>query len=117
MPSNKSPGPDKISMRTVKDCLTVILGPLTVIINTPFATTTFPDSWKIAEIIPLLKEGDDKIASNNRPLLMLKVLSKICEKVAFKQFNNFLNSMGDLSHKQSGKKKYHSTECTKINGR
>ena len=33
MPSNKSPGPDKISMRIIKDCLPVILGQLTDIIN------------------------------------------------------------------------------------
>ena len=28
MPSNKSPGPDKIGMRVFKDCLPIILGPL-----------------------------------------------------------------------------------------
>ncbi|CAB3979205.1 Hypothetical predicted protein [Paramuricea clavata] len=57
MPSNKSPGPDKISMRIIKDCLPVILGPLTDIINNSFTTSAFPESWKIAEIIPLLKEA------------------------------------------------------------
>ena len=31
-------------------------------------TSTFPDLWKISEVIPLLKEGDHEIASNNRPL-------------------------------------------------
>jgi hypothetical protein len=84
MPSNKSPGPTKISMRIIKDCLPVILGPLTDIINNSFTTSTFPESWKIAGTIPLLKEGDHEVASNNRPLSMLKVLSKICEKVALK---------------------------------
>ena len=46
-------------MRIIKDCLPVILGPLTdIIINNSFTTSAFPESWKIAEIIPLLKEGD-----------------------------------------------------------
>jgi hypothetical protein len=27
MPKNKSPGPDKINMRIIRDCLPVILGP------------------------------------------------------------------------------------------
>jgi hypothetical protein len=58
MPSNKSTGSDKISMRIIKDCLPVILGPLIDIINNSFTTTAFPESWKMAEIIPLLKEGD-----------------------------------------------------------
>ena len=44
MPSNKSPGPDKISMRVIINCLPVILGPLTDIINNSFITSTFPDA-------------------------------------------------------------------------
>jgi hypothetical protein len=85
MPSNKSPGPDKTSMRIIKDCLPalpVILGPLTDIINNSFTTSAFPESWKIAEIIPLLKEGDHDVAANNRPLSMLTIkdLRKSCSK-------------------------------------
>jgi hypothetical protein len=110
MPSNKSPGADKISMWIIKDCLPVILGPLTDIINNSFTTSTYPESWKIAEIIPLLKEGDHELAANNRPLSMLNALSKICEKVALNQFSCFLNRTNRLSSQQSGNKKYHSTE-------
>ena len=114
MPSNKSPGPDKISMQVIKDCLPVILGPLTDIINTSFTTSMFPESWKIAKIIPLLKDGDHEVAANNRPLSMLNVLSKICEKVALKQFSGFLNRTDRLSPHQSGNKKFHSTETLSI---
>ena len=106
MPSNKSPGPDKISMRIIRDCLPVILGPLTDIISNSFTTSAFPESWKTAEIISLLKEGDHEVAANNRPLSMLKVLSKICEKVALNQFSGFLNRTDRLSSKQSGNKKF-----------
>lgn len=114
MPSNKCPGPDKISMRIIKDCLPVILGPLTDIINSSFTTSTFPEPWKIAEVLPILKNGDHEIASNNRPLSMLNVASKICEKVALNQFSSFLNHTGRLSCHQSGNKKYHSTETLNI---
>ena len=114
MPSNKSPGPDKISMRIIKDCLPVILGPLTDIINNSFTTSAFPESWKITEIIPLLKEGDHEVAANNRPLSMLKVLSKICEKVALNQFSGFLNRTDRLSSQQSGNKNYNSTKTLSI---
>ena len=81
MPSNKSPGPDKINMRVIKDCLHVILEPLTSIINHSLTTSEFPDAWKIAELIPLLKEGDHEVPSNNRPLSLLNVASKVCERV------------------------------------
>jgi hypothetical protein len=58
MPSNKSPGPDKISMWIIKDCLPVILGPLTDIINNSFTTSAFPESWKIAEIMRLSRMSE-----------------------------------------------------------
>ena len=114
MPSNKSPGTDKVSMRIIKDCLPVILGPLTDIINCSFATSTFPNSWKASEVIPLLKDGDHEEPSNNRPLSMLAVASKICEKVALQQFSNYLQRNGLLSKHQSGNRKYHSTETLNI---
>jgi hypothetical protein len=101
-------------MRIIKDYLPVILGPLKDIINNSFTTSAFPESWKIAEIIPLLKEGDHEVAANNHPLSMLKVLSKICEKVALNQFFGFLNRTDRLSSQQSGNKKYHSTETLSI---
>jgi hypothetical protein len=61
LPSNKSPGPDKVHTKVLKDCLSVILGPLTEIINCCLHTSTFSDSWKEAEAIPLLKEGDHEV--------------------------------------------------------
>jgi hypothetical protein len=52
MPRNKSPGPDKISMGVIKDCLPVILGPLTNLINCSLTSGKFPDMWKSSEVIP-----------------------------------------------------------------
>ena len=45
---------------------------------------------------------------------MLNVLSKVCEKLALKQFSNFLNRTGRLANHQSGNKKHHSTETLNI---
>ena len=101
-------------MRIIKDCLPVILGLLTDIIKCSFATSTFPYSWKASEVIPLLKDGDHEEPSNNRPLSMLAVASKICEKVALQQFSNYLQRNGLLSKHQSGNRKYHSTETLNI---
>ena len=114
MPSNKSPGPDKVSMRIIKDCLPVILGPLTDIINCSFATSTFPNSWIASEVIPLLKDGDHEEPSKDRPLPMLTVDSKICEKVALQQLSNYLQPNGLLNKHQSDNRKYHSTETLNI---
>ncbi|CAB4008413.1 Hypothetical predicted protein [Paramuricea clavata] len=114
MPSNKSPGPDKIGMRVIKDCLPIILGPLTHMINCSLMTSTFPDLWKISEVIPLLKEGDHEIASNNRPLSLLEVVSKVCEKVVLNQFSSYLKEFNRISSHQSGNRSLHSTETLNI---
>ena len=82
----------------MKDCLPVNLDPLTDVINCSFATSTFPNSCKASEVIPLLKDGDHEKPSNNRPLLMLAVASKICENVAFQQFSNYLQRNGSLAN-------------------
>lgn len=114
MPSNKSPGPDKINMRVIKDCLPIILGPLTHIINCSLMTGMFPDLWKISEVIPLLKDGDHEVASNNRPLSLLVVVSKVCEKVALNQFSSYLTENKRISSHQSGNRRFHSTETLNI---
>ena len=114
MPSNKTPGPDKVSLNVLKDCLPVILGPITNIINCSFATSTFLDDWKLAEVIPLLKDGDHEVASNNRPLSLLNTVSKICERAVLNQFNSYLTHNKRLISKQSGNKKQHSTETLNL---
>lgn len=114
MPSNKSPGPDKISMRVIKDCLPVILGPLTDIVNCSLTTSMFPNEWKEAEVIPLLKEGDHEMASNNRPLSLLVVASKVCERIALEQFSSYLLRNDHLTCHQSGNKKHYSTETLNL---
>ena len=72
---------DKVNARSLNDSLPAILGPLTKIINCSLRTSTFPTTWKMAEVIPLLKEGDHDVASNNRPLSLLAVTFKVCEKI------------------------------------
>ena len=115
MPTNKAPGKDKVSMRIIKDCLPVILGPLTDIINASLTSPEFPQSWKEAEVIPLIKEGDrHELPSNNRPLSLLIVVSKICEKVVLCQFTTFLFHNECLTSHQSGNRRYHSSETLNV---
>ncbi len=70
--------------------------------------------WKIAEVVPLHKEGDPEIASNNRPISLLPCLSKICDKVALNQFAEHLRNHDVLTKYQSGNRKNHSTETLNV---
>ena len=114
MPSNKAPGIDKIPIRVIKDCLNPIVHPITSIVNASFQNCVFPSKWKTAEVTPILKEGDHEQANNNRPISLLPVLSKVCERVVHNQLTSYLQSNDTLSKSQSGNKRWHSCETSVI---
>ena len=115
MPDNKAPGIDKITIRVIKDCLPVIAPWITSIINNSFTNNIFPTAWKIAEVIPIHKDGDHEQPNNNRPISLLPVISKICERIALNQLTSYLTINRRLSAHQSGNKAWHSTETSLIN--
>ena len=112
---NKSPGIDKITARVIKDCKIHIVDQITNLINCSLHTCTFPRAWKLAEVIPLMKNDlDPEKGPNNRPISLLPILSKLCERVAYLQITTFLTGRSKLSKHQSGNKKLYSTETLNI---
>ena len=87
---------------------------LTSIINTSFATRILSCSWKMAEVSPLLKDGDFEDPNNYRRISPLPIMSKICERISLHQLMPYLLSNERLSATQSGNKKFHSTETSLI---
>ena len=61
-------GDDNIPLYIVKSCKSDIVEVLTHLINTSMAEGTFPDTLKIAKIIPVFKSGDSESISNYRPI-------------------------------------------------
>ena len=110
VPSNKAPGCDKVNAKILKDSSPVIAPIITSLINNSFTLSTFPLPWKKAEIVPILKSGDSEEPANTRPISLLLILSKVCERAAHSQFTNFLDSNNVIHHLQSGIRKLHSTE-------
>ena len=100
MPSNKAPGLDKVSVRVIKDCLPTILPSITHIIHSSLGNGTFPSVWKKAVVTPIPKEGDHEQANNNRPISLLPILSKVCERAALNQIMIYLVENDRLSTKQ-----------------
>ena len=83
---------------------------LTVIVNTSLTTGVFPEIWKHAMVIPLLKKGDQENVSNYRPISLLPILSKIVEKIVSNQLLDFLLKNNLLSNSQHGFRPNLSTE-------
>ena len=114
MPSNKAPGYDRVPLFAIKDCLPYVLPSLTALANLSFASSAFPRAWKKSVLVPRHKDGDHQIPNDNRPISLLPVLSKLTEKIALNQFNDFLTQQGNLTCHQSGNRKYHSTETLSL---
>ena len=81
----------------------------TSLINTSFRLGQYPSTWKLANVLPLLKKDDRQLKTNYRPVSHLPSLSKICEKVAFFHLFNFLNMIGFFYKFQSGFRLWDST--------
>ena len=61
-------------------------------------------------LVPIPKTDEAELASNNRPISLLPILSKICERVVHQQFTYYLTINKLLSTHQNGNKRHHSTE-------
>ena len=109
LPLNKAPGHDKVNAKILKDSSPVI-APIISLINNSFTLSTFPLPWKKAEIVPILKSGDSEEPANTRPISLLPILSKPCERATHSQSTNFLDSKNVIHHLQSGNRKLHSTD-------
>ena len=79
-----------------------------------FSSSAFPRAWRKSVVVLHLKDGDHEIPNNNRPISLRSVLSKLTEKIALNQFNDFLTQQGNLTCHQSGNRKYHSTETLSL---
>ena len=83
--------------------------PLEKLINLSFETGIFPDTLKLASIIPVFKKGDLLQCNNYRPISLTSHISKIMEKLVHQRLYLFLESNKVLYDKQFGFRNKHST--------
>ncbi len=77
-------------------------------------TGIFADKLKIAKIIPLHKKDEETLFTNYRPISLLPALSKIFEKVIFKQLYQFFQEKQLLYNAQYGFRADHSREFASL---
>ena len=71
-------------------------------------TSKFPSILTLADIIPVFKKGDKECKNNYRPVSVLPNMSKIFERIIFRQISNYMESF--LSKYQCGFRKGYSTQ-------
>ena len=81
--SSKSCDLDPIPTSVLKNCLDILITPITYIINISMETSTFPQNFKEAHVRPLLRKTSflENELKNYRPVSNLSFNSKILEKV------------------------------------
>ena len=63
---------------------------LTKAINDAATENIFPEQLKKSEVIPLLKKADPVKKDNYRPVSLLPLLSKVFERIIYKQINIYM---------------------------
>ncbi len=88
----------------------IIVKPTTLIINQMLITGIFTDRLKIAKIMPVYKIDDETLFTNYRPISLLPAISKIFEKVIFKQIYKYFQDKKLFYNVQYVFRAEHSTE-------
>ena len=88
--TSKSFGQYGISRYFLKLAMPFIEDSLVNLFNTSLEPSQFPDPWKIARVSTIFKDGVKIGKSNYRPILVLPVVSRLFEKLAFNQLYQYL---------------------------
>ena len=80
MKGRSAPGVDGIHLHIIKKFFDSLKGPLVYIFNLSIRSCVFPDSFKLAKVCPIYKDGDKSDPGNFRPISMLSCVGKILEK-------------------------------------
>ena len=83
--SNKATGVDGIPSHLLKDGSDALASPLSAIFNLTIQQNVIPAEWKKAKVTPLHKSGTKDDPRNYRPISVLPVVSKVLERLIYKQ--------------------------------
>ena len=100
---NKSPGPDNLHPRVVKELAGVLVKPLHIIFNLSLRLGKIPTAWKTATVSAIYKlKGSKNVAENYRPISLTSIMSRIMESIIRDSMMGYLKSNSIISEKQFG---------------
>lgn len=113
--ARKSPGPDGITARAIKNLPHKVVVLLTYIFNAILRLGYFPAQWKLARVIMILKPGKPSAeVGSYRPISILSVFSKLIERLILTRMHQFLRVV--IPDHQFGFREEHSTaqQCHRV---
>ena len=107
-------GLDGLDSNFLKLVLPSIVGPLRHITNASLRHSTWANKWKLGKILPLLKDKslDTTSPASFRPVCILPTVSKIVERAAQRQLQEFFEKTGQLNTAAHAYRASHSTTTT-----
>lgn len=99
---NKSPGPDSVHPRVLKELHGVMSEPLAIMMNNSFKLGQVPLEWKNGIISAIYKKGNRKLAGNYRPVSLTSIICKIMESVIRDAITDHLKRNKLFSRNQYG---------------
>ena len=106
---NKAKRTLDIEIKFLKIANPVISNYLSFIFNSCLSSAIYPDSLKLAEVIPIFKEGDREKTTDYRPISLLYQFNKVFEKLLYVRIYSYLIRFKLLSDNQFGIRKNSST--------
>ena len=98
----KSPGPDDIFPRILKECKEQLDEPIARIFMKSLDTGIVPRLWRQANVVPIFKKGDKAEGSNYRPISLTSVVGKMLEAIIAKEIRKHLDEHHLIKHSQHG---------------
>ena len=102
---SKSPGPDGISNRVLRELANELAQPLADLFNKSMKSGTVPDSWKRANVSPVYKAGDKRKPNNYRPVSLTNAMGKVMEQMVRDEITKHMTSNNLYSKHQHGFRK------------
>ena len=87
---NKAHGWDDISIAMLKICDYAAVPPLCLIYTWCLEIGSYPQTWKMANVLSIHKKESRQIKTNYRPISLLPICGKIFEKLIFDTIYEYL---------------------------
>ena len=100
--SNKSPGPDGINGRVLKELANEISPVLKILYSRSIEEGSLPYQWREAHVIALFKKGCKKSPNNYRPVSLTAICCKLLEKIIRDNVVENLEKQGLIHKDQHG---------------